>query len=146
MMIRERISCVLILLFSFCLAAQADSSSFYVGEYELIMSGVPAWQHNGLVIRTFGDPVSGDLHLDLGLGPEARAPKPEEKLHIKSFRAGYEGEDISFKVEVGEKAYSFRLFPLSDDGQPLLAGTVTVTTPHYERVLGCWAKKKAGLR
>lgn len=129
--------CLLLLLVTFT-TASAD----HLGSYELVIGGTSAWQHHGLTLTRFGDPMEGEVSIDLGLGPQARAPQPHEKVHQKKFRAGYEGEDISFEVKVADRSYTFVLYPLEHKGEYCLVGTVTIKTPEYTRTAGCWAKRR----
>lgn len=107
-----------------CLLALVSSASFsqepvsWLGRYKLWLSGDAEWHQNALEIATLnGDEVDGTLEVDLGIGPEGRAPQADEILHKIPFKAKRQAEGQPYVAEVlvgsvQPKVYRFELYPI----------------------------------
>jgi len=122
------------------------------GEYDLHFSQDRGWHRNQIIIESVdAEAVKGRVVIDLGIGPEARAPMPDERAWTLPFTAkrSAKSERLAFSVTVGERSpveYSFTLFFI-DSAPGYLAGTValrTSTAPGAEaapRVMGALARR-----
>lgn len=134
----------LTLLLLLLLAAHAQAASDLIGTYTLVMTEDAAWHRNVLVLDSVdGNEVRGKLKLDWGLGPEARAPKPDERTHEVPFEGRMsKSGGLHFEVEVGQEErvlYTFELYPVERGGQALV-GVVTVAPQRAEISAGPWKR------
>lgn len=137
---------LLLALFSFLFLSPTLAQPDYTGNYTVEISGDDSWHRNVMTVKRFGDPVKIDFVLDLNLGPRSRGPKPYERLHFKSFEVGYEGEDVTFEIDLEAIKYTFQLYPVEVRGKQTFAGIVTITEGDTERTTGVLAVKTSAVR
>lgn len=122
------------------------------GTYPLDLPNTPKWQHNTLILTDITpDLAKGVLNIDLNIGPEAREPTPDERLHALPFEAKrVEGSaaTYTFEVTVGSVTpqpyqVSFSLCPSLDpvcagdlSGAPWITGTARIGTDLASPPLG----------
>lgn len=110
------LACLLLLASVTCFAQ--DPPINWAGRYKLWISGDAEWHQNALEVSALnGDDLEGTLEVDLGLGPEGRAPEPDEILHKLPFKAhrAAEGQPYVAEILVGTvqpKVYRFELYPI----------------------------------
>jgi len=87
-----------------------------VGRYALSLDSDAGWHRNILEIGALeGGAVSGLVSIDLGIGPEGRAPTPDEKVHTLSFRTTHDSAEpyrLRFSVTVGQMSAALYTFDL----------------------------------
>jgi hypothetical protein len=111
------------------------------GDYDLSLSADHGHERHSLTLRsTAGGKVSGVVRIDRGLGPEARVPSPDEKLHSIEFTGTWPDprDAITFAVAAGSMRalrYEFRLYPIRT-ATIALAGVVTVRPAGMEGPVG----------
>jgi hypothetical protein len=132
-----------------CLRAWAGG---YEGEYTLHFSQDRGWHRNGIIIESVdSEQVTGKVIIDLNIGPQARAPMPDERAWTMPFAAKRHAntDRIAFSVTVGEiepVEYSFTLFFI-DSPPGYMAGTVALRPQRAlkdgnpPKVLGALARK-----
>lgn len=135
---------MLTLLLLLLLSATAQAAPDLVGSYTLVMTEDAAWHRNVLVIDSADSSgVHGKVTLDWGLGPEARAPKPDERTHEVPFVGRWsKSGGLHFEVEVGHDEpvlYTFELYPVQRGGAALV-GVVTVAPQRGEISAGPWKR------
>jgi len=100
------------------------------GRYKLWIAGDASWHNCAVDIDNLGpEEAEGQLEIDLGLGPDAREPKPDETLHKVRFKAKKAGPEQPYTAEVlvgtvQPKLYHFDFFPF-EEGKSL-AGPLTM--------------------
>jgi len=112
------------------LAGAALADQPLKGAYVLQFGEDVGWHSNTLMISgTDNGVVRGTVGIDWNLGPEARAPKPDEKLHNLPFEGRWSKSGaIHFTVTVGgQTSYAFELFPMHGRFEGFV-GVVTVDT------------------
>lgn len=100
------------------------------GTYDLLLSDDVGWHSNLLTISSSSDDaLKGTVSIDWGLGPQARAPGPDEKVHVVPFTAKRDRSGAyRFSVQVGKETptrYGFELYVIKREAT-WLAGSVTV--------------------
>lgn len=126
----------LLLLVVLASTAAVRAQGDLAGDYTLVMTEDAAWHRHVLVLESVDDRgVKGTLKLDCGLGPEARAPLPHERVHTLPFEGRWsKSGGLHFEVVVpGEQPlrYAFELYPVRR-GTAALVGVVTVTAETAE--------------
>ena len=97
--------------------AEAELGDASSEVYPLLIAGMPSWQRNTITIGSRSQSsVSGYIELDRGIGPIAREPSPDERVHRKQFRAQISHSRFEFSVQVGafsplEYRFAFALCP-----------------------------------
>jgi len=125
-----RIRATAILIALILMTGAAFASNELAGTYDLLLSDDPGWHGNLLTVTSSSDDVlKGTVSIDWGLGPQARAPQPDERVHVLPFTARRDKSGAyRFTVEVGKQAptrYDFEIYVLRREAT-WLAGTVTL--------------------
>ena len=100
------------------------------GRYKLWLSGDPEWHQCAWEISAFTDEeMEGTAEVDLGLGPEAREPNPDEKLHKVPFKARRSADQKAYVAEVligsvQPRVYRFECYPI--EAGKSFSGIVTI--------------------
>lgn len=134
----RKLALLLLVLLSSTAVARAQGD--LVGNYTLVMTEDAAWHRHVLVIESADSSgAKGVLKLDRGLGPEARAPLPDERVHELPFTGRWsKSGGLHFEVVVGQEQplhYSFELYPVRR-GTAALVGVVTVSAETREITAG----------
>jgi len=92
--------------------------SIWKGRYKMLLSGDAAWHQNAMELDSVTvEELEGTVEVDLGLGPEAREPNPDEILHKVKFKARRQSDQSPYVAEVmvggvQPKVYRFEFYPL----------------------------------
>ena len=119
------------------------------GRYEMNLSSDAGWHHNLLEIdRVDRKTILGSVSIDLSIGPEGRAPTPDEKVHKVAFHAVVDPDPnrLHFSLIVGKVSpfrYTFDLYLCPQAGtercgkqqRPCLTGEVVVESEFKEKVV-----------
>lgn len=129
------------------------------GRHSLRLASDASWHRHSLeVLSVAPGAIDGVVSIDQGIGPQGRAPTPDEKLHTVRFRATRDAEApgrLRFSLIVGEldpAVYTFNLHlcPLSgatrcddaaSDAAPHLRGVVIVGERAGEQTLRAFTAK-----
>ncbi len=134
MMRNQRIIASLVLtMLAGLLSAAAIADTAQKGSYVLRIEGLSRYGTDFIRILDAGErEVAGEVGIDWGIGPQARAPQEWEKLYREPFKAKIINEGRAFRFIVtiaGRRRYDFTLFPARDRRyRPVLVGTVTITS------------------
>ena len=108
-------------------ALAMNDKSPLAGAYDLRLDHDTSW-HRG-TLELADDGAHGTVVIDLGLGPEGRAPTPDEKAWRLPFTTvATKSGALRFEVVVGAapaQRWSFELFDMGDDGT--MVGVVEIT-------------------
>lgn len=124
-------------------ASMADE---WTGVYALQFSQDAGWHHNALVVsKEEGGTVRGTVSIDWGIGPEARSPNADERVHEVPFVAKHvQGlGELRFKVTVGKlhpTTYDFDLFPVVPSPGTLVGVVTETRSGQPNRRLGVLAR------
>ena len=87
------------------------------GQFLLTLETDAPWHRNTLTLDAAAR--SGVVVIDRGIGPEGRAPSPDEILHEVPFVAEDAAQHLVFSVTIGtlnRTAYRFELWPCPEAG------------------------------
>ncbi len=77
----------------------------FLGRHDLTLSPDSSWHRHALEITAVSDAVvEGVVTIDLGIGPEGRAPGPDEIVHQAAFKAprGPDPHRLRLSVTIGD--------------------------------------------